>query len=176
MLCAPRASHPSTQDSTSHLLSIHCVELPLDELLGVLAQCPFLEDIVVPVLGPQTSSGLSQQRITLPRLQSASLIFNPYLPEIQVFAYLKLPKLTSLYVLSASGNFYSSPEELREPLSESGCSLTELRIDCAGMPPLTLHGVLSPTFPLLRGVENLEVTRFFLCQPHSIFQPLDAGI
>jgi len=169
MLCTPRASHPSTKDCRSSLLSIHGIELPLDELLGVLAQCPVLEDVVVPVLSPQTSSGLSRRRTTLPRLRSASFIFNPYLPQIRVFAHLKLPKLTSLYVLSVYGNFSPSPEELRELLSESGCSLMELRMDCTGMPPLTLHGVLSPAFPLLGGLENLEITRRL---PNSFFAKL----
>ena len=145
------------------LTSIQGIELPLDRLILALAQCPSLEDITVPVLTPQRNDASwvleGERRTTLPRLRSASFVFEPFSPRIRVLGRLSLPRLSKLYILSARGNFFISSQDLRDFLLESRCLLTSLRLDCENMPlPLDLENLLCPAIPLLGQLESLEIT------------------
>ena len=158
----PRIS-PST--NFGGLTSIQGIELPLDWLIFVLAQCPLLEDISAPVLMPHQSDAdwvlAGERRTTLPRLRSANFVFDPHphASRIRILSRLLLPSLSKLYIMSARGNFFVSPQDLRDFVLESGCLLTSLRIDCENIPsPSSLEDLLRPALPLLGQLESLEIT------------------
>ena len=122
---SPQVSSSSTP--FHGLTSIQGIELPLDRLILALAQCPSLEDITVSVLTPQRNDASwvleGERRTTLPRLRSASFVFEPFSPRIRVLGRLSLPRLSKLYILSARGNFFISSQDLRDFLLESRCLL-----------------------------------------------------